>query len=200
MRADAAPLRRFPRDSAGAAAVEVILALVAADRGARPFENGFGPWTVRGGLQAALEKNRSFQGPVAALGGLQDRRVILRPDRGGDPAQAGGVGRAEREEVRDDQAAEPPAPRPPLAPHARRVVGRLVGDGGVEQEEVADTSAAVPHPPEGVAVAAINAEPGSCLTGCHRRISRALGPDQPPSCQAPRSRRMVTSCPRWYAL
>jgi hypothetical protein len=64
-----------------------------------------------------------------APGGLQDRRVILRPDRVGDAAQAGGVGRAEREEVRDDQAAEPPAPRPPLAPLARRVVGRLGGGG-----------------------------------------------------------------------
>src|SRR5512135_3288737 len=134
----------FPRDSVGSAAFEVILALVAGDRGARPFENGFGPWTVRGGLQAALEKNRSFQGPVAALGGLQDRRVILRPDRVSDPAQAGGVGRAGREEVRDEQAAEPPAPRPPLAPHARRVVGRLVGEGRVEQEEVAEILGVAP--------------------------------------------------------
>src|SRR5512143_718569 len=56
----------FPRDSAGSAAFEEILALVARDRGAGPFENGFGPWTVRGGLQAALEKNRSFQGSFAA--------------------------------------------------------------------------------------------------------------------------------------
>ena len=67
------------------------------------------------------------RGPVPRPGGLQDRRVILRPDRVGDPAQAGGVGRAEREEVRDDQAAEPPSSRPPLAPLARRVVDRLVG-------------------------------------------------------------------------
>src|SRR5512135_967008 len=35
----------FPRDSAGAAAFEEILALVAGDRGARPFENSFEPWT-----------------------------------------------------------------------------------------------------------------------------------------------------------
>src|SRR5512135_2622335 len=47
----------FPRDSAGAAAFEEILALVAGDRGARPFGNGFEPWTARGGLQTALEKN-----------------------------------------------------------------------------------------------------------------------------------------------
>ena|SRR5271166_1899929 len=92
----------FPRDSAGAAAFEEILALVTTDRGARPFENGFEPWTARGGLQAALEKNRSFQGLVAALGSLQDRRVILRPDRVSHSAQAGGIGRAECEEVRDD--------------------------------------------------------------------------------------------------
>ncbi|MGZ3386675.1 MAG: hypothetical protein ACXVB5_17385, partial [Isosphaeraceae bacterium] len=30
-------------------AFEEILALVAADRGARPYENGFGHWTVQGG-------------------------------------------------------------------------------------------------------------------------------------------------------
>ena len=86
-----------------------------------------------GGLQAALEKNRSFQGPVAALGGLQDRRVILRPDRISDSVQASGIGRAEREEIRDDQAASPPSPRPPLAPLDRRVVGRLVGGGGLSR-------------------------------------------------------------------
>src|SRR5512146_1566415 len=40
----------FPRDSAGSAAFEVILALVAGDRGARPFENGFEPWTARGAV------------------------------------------------------------------------------------------------------------------------------------------------------
>ena len=176
------------------------VALVTTDRGARPFENGFEPWTARGGLQAALEKNRSFQSPVAALGGLQDRRVILRPDRVSDSVQAGGIGRAEREEVRDDQAAEPPSPRPPLAPLDRRVVGRLVGGGRVEQEEVVEILVVVPHPPEGVAVATIYAESGSCLTVRHRSISRALCPDQASSCQAPSNRRMVTSCPRWYAL
>ena len=76
-----------------------------------PHRRGSGSKAVRerlwaldrpGGLQAALEKNRSFQGPVAALGGLQDRRVILRPDRVSDLAQASGIGRAEREEIRDD--------------------------------------------------------------------------------------------------
>ena len=48
MRVDAAPLRRFPRGSAGSAAFEGILALVAGDRGVRPFENGSEPWTARG--------------------------------------------------------------------------------------------------------------------------------------------------------
>jgi hypothetical protein len=47
----------FPRDSAGSAAFEEILALFTGDRGASPFENGFEPWIARGRLQAALEKN-----------------------------------------------------------------------------------------------------------------------------------------------
>src|SRR5512135_586080 len=46
----------FPRDSAGSAAFEEILALDAGDRGARPFENGFGPWTVRGGCKPPLRR------------------------------------------------------------------------------------------------------------------------------------------------
>jgi len=37
----------FPRDSAGSAAFEGILALVARDRGARPFASGLEPWIAR---------------------------------------------------------------------------------------------------------------------------------------------------------
>ena len=41
-----------------------------ADRGARPFENGFEPWTARGGLQAALEKNVLSKARLQPPGGL----------------------------------------------------------------------------------------------------------------------------------
>src|SRR5512135_2989126 len=73
----------FPRDSAGAAAFEEILALVAGDRGASPFETGFEPWTARGGLQVVAHRWRTQKGPV--------RHGTQPPEAAGPPFGAPGA-------------------------------------------------------------------------------------------------------------